>query len=377
MKFIFWQNIISIHQSELFNKLILDQKVEELVLIVDEKINQARKNDGWALPILNSQIKLVVNPDFTIINNYLKKYSTKDCIHIFSGISAYPLVISALNLIKEKDFKVGIMAEPSNWIGIRGIFNIIKGYKDKFFYGTKIDFILCIGHRGKWWYEDILKYNSSKIFEFAYFSKPNENQNLKVSNSVKIVYLGRLIPVKGVDNLIFAFQNLKIANIELHIYGEGTELTYLKSLIKNNFNNIFFHGQLNSKDVYSSIADKDILVLPSVGKDGWGAVVNEGLLNGLKVLTSSFCGSSELVGIKILKSYQFNPELKNDIFFKLSLMIEETLKDENRMSTKLKIVQWANSNLSGQCGAIHLVNIIEYLDGKSFDKPKLGWLNNS
>jgi glycosyltransferase involved in cell wall biosynthesis len=39
----------------------------------------------------------------------------------------------------------------------------------------------------------------------------------------------------------------------------------------------------------------DILLLPSTGKEGWGAVINEALMQGVPVLCSDRCGARDLL----------------------------------------------------------------------------------
>ena len=58
MKFIFWQNIISIHQSAFLNAL---SEKHELVLIVEKDLEKGRKEQGWSIPGLE-KIRIITAP---------------------------------------------------------------------------------------------------------------------------------------------------------------------------------------------------------------------------------------------------------------------------------------------------------------------------
>ncbi len=63
MKFVFWQNIISIHQSAFLNALTAHH---ELTLVVEKDIEEERKGQGWNIPGLE-RINVVVAPTDAVI----------------------------------------------------------------------------------------------------------------------------------------------------------------------------------------------------------------------------------------------------------------------------------------------------------------------
>lgn len=87
---------------------------------------------------------------------------------------------------------------------------------------------------------------------------------------------------------------------KLYVIGSGPLKNELNALINSeNFRSngelsIEYCGTMENKQVQSFIANCDILVLPSV-YDGWGAVVNEALIQGTPVVCSEDCGASTLL----------------------------------------------------------------------------------
>ncbi len=57
---------------------------------------------------------------------------------------------------------------------------------------------------------------------------------------------------------------------------------------------VHFTGTISNTKVRSLMINYDILILPS-RHDGWGAVVNEAIQNGLFVIASDTCGAKDLI----------------------------------------------------------------------------------
>lgn len=104
------------------------------------------------------------------------------------------------------------------------------------------------------------------------------------------LFVGQLIPRKGVIKVLEALKELKNKNIGLLIIGSGPERDRLKSYCQtNNLKNVFFEGDKQKKELIKYYALADILILPSL-REVWGLVVNEALASGLFVLSSKYAG---------------------------------------------------------------------------------------
>jgi glycosyltransferase involved in cell wall biosynthesis len=106
----------------------------------------------------------------------------------------------------------------------------------------------------------------------------------------KILYVGRLDRLKGVDLLIRAYKQVKekYPNIELCLVGDGPDKDELKELAEGT-DDIFFEGYKQYDQLLPYYLNSDLFVLPTL-KDVWGLVVNEAMMCGLPVICSKYAG---------------------------------------------------------------------------------------
>ncbi|GIU40436.1 glycosyltransferase [Shewanella sp. MBTL60-112-B2] len=95
----------------------------------------------------------------------------------------------------------------------------------------------------------------------------NLRKKYKIGNGPLLIFVGRLVDVKGVEDLLYALSILKakLANIRLLILGEGPLRSPLESLAKelNISNNVVFTGWVESKDIINYLTASDIFIGPS------------------------------------------------------------------------------------------------------------------
>jgi glycosyltransferase involved in cell wall biosynthesis len=123
-----------------------------------------------------------------------------------------------------------------------------------------------------------------------------ERTEKKDGEPFKILYLGRLEPIKAVHNLIHALTLLpsEIRNsVHLDIFGGGSEEDRLKEMAdrQNISKLVSFHGPVPSHSVAQAYLRADVFVLPS-DKEPWGLVVNEALLAGVPVMCPFWVGAA-------------------------------------------------------------------------------------
>jgi len=160
-------------------------------------------------------------------------------------------------------------------------------------------------------------------------------------NGVKLLFVGGLVPVKGVDILLQACSVLLSKGMEFHLalVGKGPEEENVKQWI-NSLNlkgNVTLIGEVPHPQIASYFAAADIFVLPS-RQEGLGIVLIEALASGTAIVASRTGGIPDLIndgenGILV------NPENIQDLAQSLSELIQdEGLR--NRLSQNgLKSVQ--------------------------------------
>jgi glycosyltransferase involved in cell wall biosynthesis len=106
----------------------------------------------------------------------------------------------------------------------------------------------------------------------------------------RILYVGRLTKLKGVDLLIYAYKKVKekYPHIELCLVGDGPDKDGLKKLTERT-DGISFEGYKQYDQLLPYYLNSDLFVLPTL-KDVWGLVVNEAMMCRLPVVCSKYAG---------------------------------------------------------------------------------------
>jgi glycosyltransferase involved in cell wall biosynthesis len=107
---------------------------------------------------------------------------------------------------------------------------------------------------------------------------------------VRILYLGRLEPHKGLSDLFEAFGRLKqqMDRVVLLIAGDGSMQEWVKQQASPS-TSIYYLGRLSNEQVWEAYAVSDIFVLPS-HFEPWGLVINEAMASGLPVIVTDQAG---------------------------------------------------------------------------------------
>ncbi|MDD3645911.1 MAG: glycosyltransferase family 4 protein [Candidatus Gracilibacteria bacterium] len=139
--------------------------------------------------------------------------------------------------------------------------------------------------------------------------------NLEEKNDdVQIVYIGRLVFLKGVSNLIDAYISSRINN-KLIIIGDGEEKIKLEE--KSKGKNIHFLGYKNREFVFDFLSKHNcILVNPSFS-EGMPTTVIEGLLTKNVVVATDVGGTKEITNHKDLILFKAGDEkeLKKNLIY--------------------------------------------------------------
>jgi len=291
VKFVFWQNILSPHQCDFLSCLADNYDV---TLIVMDKIDQHRKNQHWTSNY-SKNIKIIVNPSYKAISQFItqQEVSTINC---FSGFLSYKKISLAFLLslyFSQRSFIISEAVENNSFKG--KIKSTVKSYLMRFL-KSRTSGIFAIGASGPNYFKK-LGIDDKKIFPFGYFiNKPRPFPKLITANKT-ILFVGRLIPLKGVINLLKVFLFLeKTSKFQLKIIGSGVLRNKISTFIKcNSIKAVEMIGDIPRSDVLKHIAEANVLVLPNIEDEGWGVVVNEALLSGTPVVCSQLTGANIIV----------------------------------------------------------------------------------
>lgn len=122
-------------------------------------------------------------------------------------------------------------------------------------------------------------------------------------NSIKFLFVGRLVYYKGIDILIDAFARVREPenkNFELFIVGKGVLEDKMKLEVnKKKMNDrIHFLGKLSDQDLKSAFSDCDVFVFPSVeNSEAFGIVQLEAMIYGKPVINTNLETGVPLVSV--------------------------------------------------------------------------------
>lgn len=366
MKYVFWQNMLSIHQAPFLRAL---SQSHDVCLVVSHAIEERRLKVGWSIPDFG-QTDIVIEPDLDKMNMML---ANKDTIHVFSGInlSKYPLMRKAFNLGIKQNAKIGIMSEPFNISGMKGKIRTVKYMHLSAKYNNKLSFILTTGKEGRRCYERTC-FSKEKIFDWGYFTEKvsgNTNRDvIELKEKINLIFIGSIDKRKNVLSLIESFISVDNSSARLIVIGNGALEQELKTKIKNS-PNIDFLGRVDNNNISDYISASDLLILPSVF-DGWGAVVNEALMCGTPVVASDYCGASVLLDGK-QRGEIFSVKKDN-----LSTILDKWIK-KGKVSDKqrAKIKHWSEENISGEVSSHYFLEIMTSVFEKG-ERPIAPWVKN-
>jgi glycosyltransferase involved in cell wall biosynthesis len=129
--------------------------------------------------------------------------------------------------------------------------------------------------------------------DYEYFRHFPEQK--KIKNSV--LFVGRLIGLKGVYDLLEAFRILKVSvpSAKLFIAGYGEEEEGMKTVVeKQGIQDVTFLGKVDKDDVARYMKSCEVLALPS-HSEGFPLVIAEAMACGLSIVTTSVRGLPAIV----------------------------------------------------------------------------------
>lgn len=121
------------------------------------------------------------------------------------------------------------------------------------------------------------------------------------SSPLKVCFVGRLVPYKGLDMLISAAQTLlNNGEMTLDVIGDGPSRVALEAQAQRLgvADKVTFHGWVEHKDVHRILAACNLLGFPSIREFG-GGVILEAMAVGLPALVVDYAGPGELVNDRV------------------------------------------------------------------------------
>ncbi len=226
---------------------------------------------------------------------------------------------------------------------------LYRGFAKRWFFGL-CDGFFCYGIRSKQYLMSHGASESRIFYRCQVAALPHgydpsqillryEAQRNDGARAPRYLYVGRLSPEKGIDDLLRAFC-IVLASLpaaKLDIVGAGPSTPELTSLVAELGigNSVALLGSKNLEDIAPMFENSTCLVLPS-HSEPWGLVVNEALCYGCPVVVSNSCGCVPELVLNDVTGFSFDA---GDIDGLAKSMLAAERMSVNRINVARKCLQ--------------------------------------
>jgi glycosyltransferase involved in cell wall biosynthesis len=365
-------NMPSFHQDGLFNALSRSDEIELRVVFARETTID-RQELGWTAAARDYSHRIL--PDHLKIWSAVRlAWSERDRLHIVNGIWAEPSFAAALSVLGLAGSRVVVYAEAPDCrqaqTGVRAFFRRTFAR----WVAKRVLGFLAVSRFAEQFYTQ-LGFARERVYPFGYFQTPNactgSFPDPAPAQSTEVIFVGQLIPRKGVDLLLEAIRPLfgEHPNLFLSLIGDGAESRSLQNSARalGIAAAVNFEGTVSSNRIQSRLASADVLVLPSRW-DGWGMVVNEALSAGVPVIASDHCGAADLVQHGV-NGYVFRSEDVEDLRGCLRRFLEAK---DRRVDIRSAAANTGRA-VSAESAAPYLIGCLKHMTGASSTRPIPPW----
>jgi len=362
----------SFHQDGLFEALLASGEVN-LRVIFARRTSSERLQIGWKEGYRHYPHRFL-SGNFALWDAVRIAWSERGRLHIVNGIWAEPSFAAALCVLAFARSRFVVYAEAPDPrqtpVGFRGALRRwFGGWIAKRALG-----MLAISHFAEQFYTH-LGFARVRVYPFGYFQTNNlqteRPARLTAGERTEVIFVGQLIPRKGVDLLLEAMRPLfdDYPDLLLSVIGGGSEAQALQAVAESFgiANRVSFEGTLRSDRIQPRLASADVLVLPSRW-DGWGMVVNEALSAGVPVVVSDCCGAADLIQHGV-NGFVFRSEDVEDLRRNLRRLLENA---DDRSAMRSAAARTGRV-ISAQAAAPYLIECLKHLTGGSAARPAPPW----
>ncbi|WP_155864512.1 glycosyltransferase family 4 protein [Deinococcus ficus] len=347
-RIVLWQPVHSPHQFALINALSRHEGQYDVVLVVSREVGEMRAGLNWGTEKYE-HVQVHQAPSPAEIDLLVKHHPTES-VHIFSGLEADAIGKAALNACIRHGAKVAIMAESPTHQGptLKGLATRVKYARLAVRYRRFISHLFTIGAATPRFYESV-GFKGVRMVPFGYYiDHPRRTPAPREGNTVRLLFVGRASPAKGGELLLNALAQVS-GDWHLTLVTQGPERPTWETQVSRLglSDRVQFTDFEANEQVQQRMANSDLLILPNTGKEGWGAVVNEALLQGTPVLCTTWTGAQDLVraapgGGKVVK-----PQLE-DLKLGLQAFVDQGPRTSEMRATTSS---WAQETISGAAAA--------------------------
>lgn len=315
----------------LLNENEKNKEIEFVVFSIYDKdaVEQSKKYNQTSFKFIkvNPIVKFLDKITFFVAKNILKKKNSQSYRYIFQRLSYLNKVSKYLK--KETYDKVLLENHPTQYLALKWRKNYIK-YTGRYYYHCHNEFpgtygckdiisqtqkFICVSEYIKKTLENYLGLESDKFvvlrncIDTNRFSEElSDEERLQIRKKYNItedekvlLFTGRIVPEKGVKELLQSLINLKNKNYKLLIVGGAlndfnVKTSYqqdVENIVKKLEKNVIFTGFVNYQEIAKFYKLADFAVIPSIWDDPAPLTIIESLVTSLPIITTNSGGIPE------------------------------------------------------------------------------------
>ncbi len=359
---VFWQNIVSPHQAALLSSVAGRWRKHHgggTFLLCEQRMSPSRRRQGWDAPDIDG-VEIYCLDEGHTFEAFTARFFGRGATHVCSGFHAIPLAWRALRAATQRGERTFVMLEYPQSSAHTYWLKAARYRIHALRFGCSLQALLCYGEIGAAYYRGV-GFPRSRVHPIGYTVPvgPRPSASERRNNAVQLLLVGNQLHLKGLDLLLEA---LGCSRLRDGMIGDW-RLTIVSGDDVNGYQRlatalglsarIDWRQAMPNAEVRGLMAVSDTLVLPS-RYDGWGAVVNEALHAGARVVVSDRCGASSVVRDGLLGAVfpsQDVSELRQQL-------VETVARGPLRTHEREGIAAWAEEAISPEAMARYVMGIL-------------------
>ena len=337
---IFWGNV-GVHVYPLIAALSL--KTQVFMVIDKDAYDKEERTERKARYVPSSSLHIIDFRSHESIDAIISLFDADCTVHVngaFKRTGSFES-LAARRLMKRKATVVSLPQEGFQFDGLKKWINLLKW---RVYINVLFRRVVAFGLTGENAFRDFRRIGCrmNRCFPFMYVTEPPVHREFVHNSCFRVIFVGAIDTRKNIRPIIRTLlQCSSLGTYEFHVYGGYGDVNSFKDLIKD-APGFFYHGIVPNAEVREAMQKSDLLLLPSL-HDGYGAVVNEGLQCGCKILVSNHCGSEFLIRHHPEFGYVFDVNDLSDFREKFhKLLAQGPLSKEQ----KERIADWSKEHIS-------------------------------
>jgi len=204
------------------------------------------------------------------------------------------------------------------------------------------DFFISISNYIKYKWVELYPFLKSKDIKVIYPGiDTSKFKSFDLNKSVDIIFVGRLIKIKGIDDLLEALKKIE-TSLKVILVGDGPEKSAINKMIKEiKGHNISLLSNVHEEELIKLYNQSKIGIFPSYAKEGVILTMLEAASCGCSIITTNSCSMPEFIkdNVNGLLAEPKNPE---DLARKIRFLLqnESVMRELGKNAREEILLEW-------------------------------------